>query len=241
MRFSQRVLAAAGAIALVAGSAVMTAPADASTTTQAPTKTYRACAHKDTGAIRLVVKGRKCKRTEIRLSWNVQGPSGMQGPVGPQGPPGPVGATGPQGAPGLAGEITMQYGISSFVPNSGWVMTPPNAWANEVELSAGSSQLSMVGPQVIGAVHYRPVSVTYCISGRDGSAVVAYASVYSHHPDGTTSIDTDAVSRATTGCYTLALRYTRVTDIGYEFLVNVTGTGTVSVSGVSAVWAPATT
>ena len=41
-----------------------------------------------------------CKRHEVALAWNQQGP---QGPAGPQGVPGPVGPQGPQGIPGPTG------------------------------------------------------------------------------------------------------------------------------------------
>lgn len=51
----------------------------------------------------------ECKRGEIRVRWNRQGPQGEVGPqgpqgeVGPQGPQGEVGAQGPRGATGPTG------------------------------------------------------------------------------------------------------------------------------------------
>lgn len=57
--------------------------------------TYKACANKKTGEMRLVVKGKKCKKNEKKLKWNVKGPAGGTGATGPQGP---VGERGPAGA-----------------------------------------------------------------------------------------------------------------------------------------------
>lgn len=50
--------------------------------------TYKACANKKTGAMRLVVKGKKCKKNEKKLKWNVTGPPGANGATGPIGPAG---------------------------------------------------------------------------------------------------------------------------------------------------------
>jgi hypothetical protein len=47
------------------------------------------CAKKTTGAMRLPKAGKKCKRTEVTLTWNT---------TGPQGPAGATGATGPAGS-----------------------------------------------------------------------------------------------------------------------------------------------
>lgn len=90
MRARRRLLALAVTIGLVG--AGLAAPASAATNTAT---SYTACADKKSGAIRLVVKGKKCKRSERRLRWNVQGPAGIAGPVGPQGPAGAQGPPGP--------------------------------------------------------------------------------------------------------------------------------------------------
>ncbi|MDX1745721.1 MAG: hypothetical protein R3324_07275, partial [Halobacteriales archaeon] len=48
-----------------------------------------------------------CKKNEVQVSWNREGPQGPQGPRGPEGPVGPKGEPGPegpQGEPGPQGE-----------------------------------------------------------------------------------------------------------------------------------------
>ncbi len=45
-----------------------------------------ACAKRTTGALRLLKPGRKCKKSEVRLTWSVTGPQGATGPQGPAGP-----------------------------------------------------------------------------------------------------------------------------------------------------------
>ena len=70
-----------------------------------------ACAHIDTGALRIVDQIEKCSDTENPVAWNYKGtqgdpgPQGLAGPPGPQGDPGPVGATGPAGPQGDPGPI----------------------------------------------------------------------------------------------------------------------------------------
>lgn len=59
-----------------------------------------ACYDNKTGAIRVLVAGGRCKRSESRLTLGEQGPAG---PQGPQGPAGQTGATGPQGPAGRDG------------------------------------------------------------------------------------------------------------------------------------------
>ncbi|MCB0921222.1 MAG: hypothetical protein KDC08_05335 [Actinobacteria bacterium] len=59
---------------------------------------YKACANKKTGQMRLVVKGKKCKKKEKKLKWNVKGPKGGTGGTGATGPQGPAGERGPAGA-----------------------------------------------------------------------------------------------------------------------------------------------
>ncbi len=110
---------------MMAGGLVLSVPASAAPSI-APTKIYKACADKDSGAIRLVVKGKKCKKSELKLSWNVEGPAGMAGPVGPQGPTGATGAAGAAGPAGATGAngvftaanlVTVQGPVVSYDPD----------------------------------------------------------------------------------------------------------------------------
>jgi hypothetical protein len=63
----------------------------------------------DGGKIRLVRANEPCDRNEVKISWNVTGPTGATGaqgpigPIGPQGPQGAAGANGTNGAPGAVG------------------------------------------------------------------------------------------------------------------------------------------
>jgi hypothetical protein len=62
-----------------------------------------ACAKKHGGGLRVVANPSACRRGEVALSWNVQGPAGARGATGPAGPAGPAGARGPAGATGPQG------------------------------------------------------------------------------------------------------------------------------------------
>jgi hypothetical protein len=80
-----------------------------------------ACVDRKNGSMRYVKKG-KCKKTEIGLSWNVQGPTGSKGPEGAQGLQGPRGAsgeTGPTGDQGPRGLAGVDGGSSNSTVRSG--------------------------------------------------------------------------------------------------------------------------
>jgi hypothetical protein len=62
--------------------------------TTSSTKPVKACFKKKTGALRILRKGKRCRRTERTLTWNRQGRPGVAGTTGPGGPRGPKGATG---------------------------------------------------------------------------------------------------------------------------------------------------
>ena len=64
------------------------------------------CVKKKDGRVRIVAPNASCRRNELPLAWNVQGPAGPAGAVGTAGatgPAGPGGAPGPAGAKGDAG------------------------------------------------------------------------------------------------------------------------------------------
>lgn len=61
--------------------------------------TITACASKTTGAMRYITKG-SCKKTEIRIMWNQQGPQGLPGTKGEAGVTGTKGDRGEAGANG---------------------------------------------------------------------------------------------------------------------------------------------
>ena len=76
-----------------------------------PDGVIHGCYQKQVGNLRVIdpTTGRKCRPSELPITWSQTGPPGPQGPADPkgatgaQGPPGPQGATGPAGPIGLTG------------------------------------------------------------------------------------------------------------------------------------------
>jgi hypothetical protein len=89
-----RQIPSAGAATTIAATAIIAIP------TAAQAASYKACANKQTGEMRLVLKGKKCKKGEKKLKWNTKGPTGATGPQGLPGQQGPQGAAGVTGPPG---------------------------------------------------------------------------------------------------------------------------------------------
>lgn len=109
---SRRVLAPVIA-ATVAATGIIAIPTGGAS---AATK-YKACANKKTGEMRLVVKGKKCKKNEKKLKWNVKGPAGGTGATGPEGPAGARGPAGAFNALDQTGTVIGTFlGLYSFYP-----------------------------------------------------------------------------------------------------------------------------
>lgn len=70
------------------------------TAARASASTIYACEKKKGGSIRIVSEKAKCKKSEKKLSWNVQGPAGKNGLNGKDGTNGKNGENGKEGAPG---------------------------------------------------------------------------------------------------------------------------------------------
>lgn len=107
-RYFIRVLAAPLPIAIVLlALCYACSPADAKPRESSATvRTVQACAvkaGKHRGSLRLVSAGKRCKRGERRIVWNVLGPPGSQGAGGAAGSPGEKGSPGNAGADGAAG------------------------------------------------------------------------------------------------------------------------------------------
>jgi len=62
-----------------------------------------ACRNANSGRLRVVPTGVRCRRNERALEWNVRGEPGPAGRIGPPGPAGAAGARGPAGPAGPAG------------------------------------------------------------------------------------------------------------------------------------------
>jgi hypothetical protein len=82
--------------------------------------TIKGCSHKKSGVLRVLKKGKKCRRSERAIAWNIEGRAGddgapgapgRSGPTGPEGVGGTNGGdgpTGPKGADGGAGPTGVQ-------------------------------------------------------------------------------------------------------------------------------------
>lgn len=70
------------------------------------------CYHKRTGEFRVLVRGKKCRKNERMIVFNVVGPTGATGATGPAGTTGAMGSAGPTGATGPTGP-TGSTGVSS--------------------------------------------------------------------------------------------------------------------------------
>jgi hypothetical protein len=94
--------ASAVTAALIGGIAVAKIPSADGTIT--------GCYDKRTGALRVIdaERGRRCKASEIRVSWNQRGPAGPQGAAGAAGAMGPQGAKGDPGQQGPKGDAGAQ-------------------------------------------------------------------------------------------------------------------------------------
>jgi hypothetical protein len=107
--------------------------------------TVYGCFHKKTGKLRVVKKGKRCKKKERRISWNVQGVRGTPGSAGVQGPkgdagqqgakgdagsPGSTGAAGPTGPAG-PGPATPQNVVLLSENYGTLVATPGAPWSNQ--------------------------------------------------------------------------------------------------------------
>jgi hypothetical protein len=71
---------------------------------QADASTLYFCAKKKSGAVRLVSKSAKCKKSEKKLSWNTEGPAGANGINGVKGLNGVNGTNGKDGSLGKEGK-----------------------------------------------------------------------------------------------------------------------------------------
>jgi Collagen triple helix repeat (20 copies) len=101
-----------------------------------------ACAKKKGGALRMVKKAKRCKRSERKISWNARGSAGVSGSrgatgsAGPAGAPGSAGSLGPRGATGVAG-ATGPTGSSAATPGTltllseNWSAFGNPSWSNQ--------------------------------------------------------------------------------------------------------------
>ena len=95
----RRLLLVALPLALVAGVALAAQP----TGRRPSNAVINACVKKKDGRVRVVAAGASCRKNELPLAWNSQGPAGPAGAAGRAGATGPAGAAGPAGPKGDPG------------------------------------------------------------------------------------------------------------------------------------------
>jgi Collagen triple helix repeat (20 copies) len=72
-------------------------------TSSADAATINACYKRSSGVVRILRGVQRCRRHEVRFSWNTQGPAGKNGAAGRTGAKGLTGKTGTSGLKGPAG------------------------------------------------------------------------------------------------------------------------------------------
>jgi hypothetical protein len=114
-----------------------------------------ACVKKKDGRVRVVAAAASCRRDELPLAWNGQGPAGPAGPAGRAGATGPAGAAGPKGDPGARGAT----GAAGAAGRAG----PTGAQGPAGPALSALENLNGVGCHAGG--HAGTVAVTYDASG----------------------------------------------------------------------------
>lgn len=120
-------------------------------------KTITVCADKKTGLLHLKTRGR-CKSSQMRVSWNQQGPQGLQGPPGPQGSQGSQGVQGAQGSQGPAG-----VSVWANVEDNGTVLAGRGISVQRVQ--AGTYQVTITDSTCARATNAPVVSVADAAPG----------------------------------------------------------------------------
>jgi hypothetical protein len=175
---NRHILAAAGVTAaVVAGAAaIATAAGDAPTTIDA-------CRNIRHGLVRIVFDENACKRNEVHLSWNEEGPPGPAGAAGTAGPKGDAGAAGPAGPPGPAGpKGDPGAAVSSVNGLAGTACTTFDGAAGHVEVGSTATDLitltcetSDPPPPPVGGGHLVINEVDYDQVGADTAGFVEIA------------------------------------------------------------------
>jgi Phage Tail Collar Domain/Collagen triple helix repeat (20 copies) len=146
-----------GIAALILGGAAGVATA---TTVLERTNTtvIQACEH-ESGELRIVTSSAECRKHEIAISWNVEGPAGPPGPPGNNGATGATGATGPGGATGPKGDTGPTGSTGATGPTGATGATGPSgadpnadAFANLFANDTGQALAADGAPCTIGQI-----------------------------------------------------------------------------------------
>jgi hypothetical protein len=153
----RRLLLVALPLALVAGVALAAQPNGR----RPSNAVINACVKKKDGRVRVVAAAVSCRRNELPLAWNAQGPAGPAGATGQAGATGPAGPQGPAGAAGPKGDAGDRGATGAAGPAGRAGATGPQGPAGPA-LSALES-LNGIGCHAGG--HAGTVTLTYDASG----------------------------------------------------------------------------
>jgi len=135
-------------IVIVAGAAAAVLAVVVAISAAAPSlpNTIDACRDIRHGIVRIVFDDTACRKGEVHLSWDVQGPKGepgVPGAAGERGPAGPAGPPGPKGDPGT--------GLSSIEGLTGLPCKTFDGSTGHVDVSANATDLIMLTCESGGA------------------------------------------------------------------------------------------
>jgi len=102
----RRLLRSRAAVAVVCAGVAVAGGSIAYSAVSASSNTIKGCYSKATGAVRIASR---CKKGELPLSWNMQGPKGDKGDPGEKGDKGDKGDTGDTGPAGISGLQRFDY------------------------------------------------------------------------------------------------------------------------------------
>jgi hypothetical protein len=144
--------------------------------------TYYACVKKKGGAIRIVSRAAKCKRSERKISFNGEGPPGRNGRDGRNGKNGSNGKNGTNGTNGVNGTS----GFTSTLPKGA---TEKGTWAlamtaNTGDVSAISFNIPLAATPAVNVIAKGGLSSAAC-PGKVGApaAVSGNLCIYASRSD----------------------------------------------------------
>ena len=125
---------------------------DGATSVRAKPVAILACAHRQSGHVRLVKRARACKKRERLVKWSVRGPKGPAGARGTAGLPGspgetgPAGEQGPPGSPGSSGTSVAAFLSARLTGYSGLLSPAFAAPTGTTAVSLNEDLVETLGP-----------------------------------------------------------------------------------------------
>lgn len=195
-----RIAALVGALAMLVALMGVASTASAST--------IYTCKKKRGGAIRIVTKKTKCRKSEKKLTW---GSTGSRGPRGPVGPVGPAGVSGSNGSAGATGATGAAGATGPAGPSNGYIDEAPQSSLDATHKVIATLTLPAGKYLVSAKVIIQRGGVggeTDCYIRLDGVQIDSFYNVLAAAPNpgyvgglaGLSSIDTTATSTVTLTC-----------------------------------------